>query len=139
MKPKTIRPDGVVRPRAPYSPCRRQRRPCFTAVEVGFDLNGEIVEGGVGAQTRGALENLRTCHETAGSDLEHVVKVTAFLVDLGEFEDYTRSTASSSRSRTWLARRSERAWTVRSASRSRQSPACLGDRRSGSSGGARLQ
>jgi 2-iminobutanoate/2-iminopropanoate deaminase len=88
MKPEAIQPDGVVRPRAPYSPVVVSGEHVFTAGQVGFDLDGEVVAGGVGAQTRRALDNLRACLEAAGSDLEHIVKVTAFLVDLGDFEAY---------------------------------------------------
>ena len=55
MKPQAVQPEGVVRPRAPYSPVVVSGDHVFTAGQVG---------------------------------LEHVVKVTAFLVDLGEFEEY---------------------------------------------------
>ena len=88
MKPQAIQPEGVVRPRAPYSPVVVSGDHVFTAGQVGFDLQGEVVEGGVSAQTQQALENLRACLEAAGSDLEHVVKVTAFLVDLADFDAY---------------------------------------------------
>ena len=88
MKPQAVQPEGVVRPRAPYSPVVVSGDHVFTAGQVGFDLDGDVVEGGVAAQTRQALENLRACLEAGGSDLEHVVKVTAFLVDLGDFEAY---------------------------------------------------
>lgn len=91
MKPQAVQPDGVVRPRAPYSPAVVSGDHVFTAGQVGFDLDGEVVEGGVGAQTRRALENLRACLEAAGSDLEHVVKVNAFLADLGEFDAYNEA------------------------------------------------
>jgi 2-iminobutanoate/2-iminopropanoate deaminase len=88
MKPQAVQPEGVVRPRAPYSPVVVSGDHVFTAGQVGFDLDGEVVAGGVAAHTRQALENLRACLEAAGSDLEHVVKVTAFLVDLGDFDEY---------------------------------------------------
>jgi 2-iminobutanoate/2-iminopropanoate deaminase len=91
MKPQAVQPDGVVRPRAPYSPAVVSGDHVFTAGQVGFDLGGEVVEGGVGAQTRRALENLRACLEAAGSDLGHVVKVNAFLADLGEFDAYNEA------------------------------------------------
>jgi 2-iminobutanoate/2-iminopropanoate deaminase len=88
MKPEAIQPGDVVRPRAPYSPVVVSGDHVYTAGQVGFDAAGELVDGGVEAQTRRALENLRACLEAAGTDLEHVVKVTAFLDDLGDFEAY---------------------------------------------------
>jgi 2-iminobutanoate/2-iminopropanoate deaminase len=88
MKPAAIQPGDVVRPRAPYSPVVVSGDHVYTAGQVGFDAAGELVDGGVAAQTRRALENLRACLEAAGTDFEHVVKVTAFLDDLADFEAY---------------------------------------------------
>ena len=60
----------------------------FTAGQVGFDETGELVPGGIAEQTRQALENVRSCLRAAGCELADVVKVTAFLADLGEFAAY---------------------------------------------------
>lgn len=58
----------------------------FTAGQVGIDpASGKLVEGGIQAQTRQALTNIKAILETAGSGLEMVVKVTVFLQDIGEF------------------------------------------------------
>jgi 2-iminobutanoate/2-iminopropanoate deaminase len=81
-------PEGVVRPRLPYSPVVVAGDQVFTAGQVGFDGEGNLVEGGVGAQTRQALDNLRACLQAGGCDLADVVKVTAFLDDLGDVEEY---------------------------------------------------
>jgi len=43
------------------------------------------VEGGIQAQTRQALTNIKNVLEAAGSGLEYVVKTTVFLKDMGEF------------------------------------------------------
>ena len=45
----------------------------------------ELVEGGVGPQTRQTLENIRTVLEYAGSSLERVVKCTVFLRDIADY------------------------------------------------------
>ncbi len=58
----------------------------FTAGQLGIDpANGDLVEGGIQAQTRQALTNVKAVLEAAGSGIEHVVKVTVFLQDMGEF------------------------------------------------------
>jgi 2-iminobutanoate/2-iminopropanoate deaminase len=44
-----------------------------------------LVEGGIQAQTRQTLENLKAILEAAGSSLDKVVKTTVFMVDLTEF------------------------------------------------------
>lgn len=63
----------------------------FTAGQVGLDSLGAVVPGGIREQTRRALENVRSCLEAAGCGLEDVVKVTAFLADLGDFAGYNET------------------------------------------------
>jgi 2-iminobutanoate/2-iminopropanoate deaminase len=46
---------------------------------------GEIVAGGVGAETRQILANLSEVLQAAGLDLESVVKCNVFLVDMADF------------------------------------------------------
>lgn len=88
MSRSTPRPEGVVKPKAPYSPVVVDGDLVFTAGQVGFDEQGELVPGGIEAQTRRALENLSACLAAAGCGLADVLKVNAFLADLGEFEAY---------------------------------------------------
>lgn len=58
----------------------------FTAGQVGLDpATGKLVEGGVEAQARRALQNLREVLLAAGSDLHHVVKTTVFVADMADF------------------------------------------------------
>jgi 2-iminobutanoate/2-iminopropanoate deaminase len=85
---EAIQPEGVARPKPPYSPVVVSGDHVFTAGQVGFDADGNVVAGGIAEQTRQALENVRLCLEAAGSSLANVVKVSAFLADLGEFEGY---------------------------------------------------
>jgi 2-iminobutanoate/2-iminopropanoate deaminase len=61
-------------------------RMVFTAGQIGFDpASGEIVAGGIEAQTRQVLENLKAILGAAGTDLNHVVKTTVFIKDMNEF------------------------------------------------------
>jgi 2-iminobutanoate/2-iminopropanoate deaminase len=48
-------------------------------------VTGQLVEGGIEAQTRQVLQNLSHVLEAAGSSLRHVVKTTVFMKDIGEF------------------------------------------------------
>jgi 2-iminobutanoate/2-iminopropanoate deaminase len=81
-------PDGLVRPKAPYSPVVRSGDHVYTAGQVGFDAEGQLVAGGVAEQTTQALANLALCLRAAGCNLDDVVKVNVFLVDLSEFEAF---------------------------------------------------
>ena len=54
--------------------------------QLGFDPETAVlVEGGVEAQTHQALKNLKAILESAGADLENVVKTTVFLMDMNDF------------------------------------------------------
>jgi 2-iminobutanoate/2-iminopropanoate deaminase len=44
-----------------------------------------MVEGGIGAQSRQVLENLRAVLEAAGSSMAKVVRVTVYMTHLGDF------------------------------------------------------
>jgi 2-iminobutanoate/2-iminopropanoate deaminase len=88
MTRRTPQPDGLVRPQAPYSPVVVDGDLVFTAGQVAFDESGDLIAGGMDAQVRRALENLSACLAAAGCGLGDVLKVNAYLADLGDFEAY---------------------------------------------------
>jgi 2-iminobutanoate/2-iminopropanoate deaminase len=47
--------------------------------------SGELVPGGIEAETRQTMQNLRGILEAAGASLDQVVKTTVFMADLTEF------------------------------------------------------
>jgi 2-iminobutanoate/2-iminopropanoate deaminase len=58
----------------------------FTAGQISLDPEkGEIVPGGIEAETRRVFQNLKGVLEAAGSSLDRVVKTTVFLRDMGDF------------------------------------------------------
>lgn len=80
----TDRAPGAV---GPYSQGIRTDHLIFTAGQVPVDpATGDLVEGPIEDQTRRVLDNLKAVIEAAGSGLEHVVKVTVFMTDLGDFK-----------------------------------------------------
>ena len=81
-------PDGLARPKAPYSPVVVSGDHVFTAGQVGFDADGVTVAGGIEEQTRQVFANLRLCLESAGCSFDDVVKINAFLTDLANFEGF---------------------------------------------------
>jgi 2-iminobutanoate/2-iminopropanoate deaminase len=88
MARQALQPEGVARPQAPYSPVVVSGDHVFTAGQVGFNAQGDLVPGGVEAQTRRVLENLRLCLRAAGCELSDVVKVNGYLADLGDLDTY---------------------------------------------------
>src|ERR1700734_1308337 len=70
----------------PYSQAVRAGDLVFTSGQIGLDpRTGELVEGGVEAQTRRVLENLTHVLAAAGASWADVVRTTVFLADLGDF------------------------------------------------------
>lgn len=70
----------------PYSQAIRTENLVFTAGQVGFDpVTMIIVEGGIQAQTRQVLTNLKHVLEAADSGLNYVVKTTVFLQSMDDF------------------------------------------------------
>ena len=88
MSKQAPQPDGVARPQAPYSPVVVDGNLVYTAGQVAFDEQGELVPGGIEEQTRRALENLTACLRAGGAELGDVLKVNAYLADLGDFADF---------------------------------------------------
>ncbi len=69
-----------------YSQAIRAGEWVFLSGQIGLDpATGELVEGGIEAETRRAFENLRAVAKAAGADLEAVVKLTVYLTDLGDY------------------------------------------------------
>ncbi len=81
-------PDGLVRPKAPYSPVVVSGDLVYTAGQVAFDESGTLVAGGIAEQTTQVLSNLRACLLAAGCTLDDVLKVNVFLLDLAEFDAF---------------------------------------------------
>ncbi len=82
---KTVFPKGV-RPAAPYSPAVIADGLVFVSGQVGYDMvNKRYFGTNVETQFRGALDNLSSVLQAAGTDLAHVVKTTVFLTDSAQF------------------------------------------------------
>ncbi|MEE9171751.1 MAG: RidA family protein [candidate division NC10 bacterium] len=59
----------------------------FTAGQIGLDpATGKLAEGGIEAQTRRVLENLKAVVEAAGGSFTQVMKTTVYLTDLSHFQ-----------------------------------------------------
>lgn len=71
----------------PFSPAVKATGPLlFLSGQVGTRPGStELVEGGIGPETRQTLENIRATLEEAGASMADVVKCTAFLDDMSEW------------------------------------------------------
>ena len=81
-----IKTDKAPKAIGPYSVGIRQGNLVFTSGQIGLDpQTGSLVAGGIEAETRQVLTNLKHVLEAAGSGLDKVVKTTVFLRDMNDF------------------------------------------------------
>lgn len=86
MIKETIMTEKAPAAIGPYSQAVKYGNLIFTSGALGVDpKTGAFVEGGVQAQTKQCLENLKAVLEAAGSSLENVLKVTVFIKDMNDF------------------------------------------------------
>jgi 2-iminobutanoate/2-iminopropanoate deaminase len=83
---QVIQAEQAPKPIGPYSAGVQLGQLIFTAGQLGIDLQtGNLVAGGIQAETRQALTNLKAILEAGGSGLDQVVKTTVYLKDMNEF------------------------------------------------------
>src|SRR4051812_12365217 len=71
----------------PFSPAVRVGDRIYLSGQIGNkrgDMTG-VVPGGVEAETRQALENIKDILERSGSSMDRVVKCTVMLLDMAEW------------------------------------------------------
>jgi enamine deaminase RidA (YjgF/YER057c/UK114 family) len=67
-------------------------RTVYVGGQNAVDVDGQLVgKGDLGAQTERALKNIRICLEAGGAEIEHVVKMTIYVV---QGEDFAKGYAA---------------------------------------------
>jgi reactive intermediate/imine deaminase len=74
----------------PLSPAVRAGDFVYVSGQVPVNADGEIVVGGIEAQTRQVMENLKTALAFAGATLDDVCKTTCWLHDARDFGAFNR-------------------------------------------------
>ena len=74
----------------PFSPAVRAGDFIYVSGQVPANKDGEIVVGGIEAQTRQVMENLKTVLALAGATLDDVCKSTVWLQDARDFGAFNR-------------------------------------------------
>ena len=85
MERTALQPEGLAAPKPPYSPVLVSGDLVYTAGQVPFDADGNLVSEDFAEQARQTFRNLGRCLEAAGCGFGDVVKVNAYLSDLGDF------------------------------------------------------
>jgi len=85
MNKQAVHTPRVPSARVPLSQAIKAGEWVFASGQLGLDVaTGKLAPGGIAAETRQVCENLKSILEAAGSSLDKVVKVTIYMVDLGE-------------------------------------------------------
>jgi 2-iminobutanoate/2-iminopropanoate deaminase len=89
MSGKTvITTNKAALPVGPYSQGIRAGNFIFVAGEKGIDpKTGKIVEGGIAAETRQTLENIKAILEAAGATMNDAVRAVVYMTDLSAFQE----------------------------------------------------
>lgn len=74
----------------PFSSAVRVDGLLFLSGQIGTDATGQLVRGGIEAETRQTLENIRAALGRAGASMDQVVKCTAMLADMAEWDRMNR-------------------------------------------------
>jgi 2-iminobutanoate/2-iminopropanoate deaminase len=86
MNKKVIVSEKAPKALGPYSVAILTGDLVFASGQLGLDpQSGNLVTGGIEAETRQALTNIRHVLVDSGSSLDAVVKTTVFLKDMADF------------------------------------------------------
>ncbi len=87
MDKQVVHTDQAPKALGPYSQAIRAGMFIFCAGQTPIDpATGNLVEGGIEAQTRRVLQNLGAVVQAAGTSMDRVVKTTVFLLDMNDFQ-----------------------------------------------------
>jgi 2-iminobutanoate/2-iminopropanoate deaminase len=82
---------GIQPSKSAYSQVVEAHGLVFVAGQVGEDpATGEVVAGGIEAETRAMFANVERCLEAVGLGLGDVVKSTVYLVDIDDWAAYNQ-------------------------------------------------
>lgn len=63
----------------------------YIAGQEGSDESGKLVGGGIGPETKAALDNIEKVLKAAGFELKDVVSVTVYLADIHDFAEMNKT------------------------------------------------
>jgi 2-iminobutanoate/2-iminopropanoate deaminase len=94
MTKKIIATDQAPAAVGAYSQAVLSQGLLFCSGQIPLDpATGEMVSGTIAEETKRCLDNLTAVLEAGGSSWEAVVKVTALLIDIGDFAEFNETYA----------------------------------------------
>jgi 2-iminobutanoate/2-iminopropanoate deaminase len=95
-KVETLTPDGVMAPIGPYSHIAKAGGMIFISATAGVDPATQQLAGpDIESQTAQIIKSFSAMLETVNSDLDHVLHINVFLLNMNDFERMNKAYASS--------------------------------------------
>ena len=85
MPKQIIHSDAAPKAIGPYSQAVRCGKTVYLAGQIGLDPATMELVTGLDAQARRVFENLKAVAQAAGGNLSDIVRLTIYLIDLGDF------------------------------------------------------
>ena len=80
-------PSDVIE-NAPFSDAVIVGNMAYLSGQIGTDTSGKLVPGGITAEARQTMENIKAAAERYGSSMDRIVKCTVFLADISEWQAF---------------------------------------------------
>ncbi len=74
----------------PFSESVRVGNLLYLSGQIGTDNSGKLVTGGISAETKQTLENIKTALERQNSSMDNVVKCTVMIADMKEWAEMNK-------------------------------------------------
>ena len=86
MSRQTVQTGEAPKAIGPYAQAIKANGLVYTAGQIAIDPeSGELVDGGITAQTRRVFANLAAVLKAAGTSMDQVIKATVFLRHMADF------------------------------------------------------
>ena len=74
----------------PFSEAVRVGTMLYLSGMIGMESSMKLAQGGITAETRQAMENIKAILERYGSSLDNVIKVTVMIADMSEWAEMNK-------------------------------------------------
>ena len=94
MEIKSIYPDAMSKPKGHYSPGIVHNGIVYVSGQLPIDENGEAHLVSIEEQTILCMKNIETILKASGSNLNHIIKVSVFIADIGNWAKFNETFAA---------------------------------------------
>ena len=91
MELQAVYPSG--KPKGYYAPAIIHNGIIYVSGQLPLDANGEAQLGSIEDQTILCMKNIETILKACGSDLDHILKVSVFMADIGNWAKFNETFA----------------------------------------------